>query len=73
MGAPGIDEVRWLQPLRPGTNIRIRTTVLESRPSGSRPEMGLVKFQYEMLDEADRCLATMTASSMFGRYPRARA
>jgi acyl dehydratase len=67
MGAPGIDEVRWLKPLRPGTNIRIRTTVLESRPSGSRPEMGLVKFSYEVLDEAGNCLATMASTSMFGR------
>ena len=67
MGAPGIDEVRWLRPLRPGTNIRIRTTVLESRPSGSRPDMGLVKFSYEVLDEAGSCLATMASTSMFGR------
>ena len=67
MGAPGIEEMRWLKPLRPGTNIRIRVTVLESRPSGSRPEMGLVKFQYEVLDEAESCLTVMTSTSMFGR------
>ncbi len=67
MGAPGIDEVRWLKPLRPGTNIRIRVTVLECRPSNSRPEMGLVKFRYEVLDEAESCLTVMTSTSMFGR------
>ena len=54
MGAPGIDEVRWLKPLRPGTQIRVRATVLDKRASNSRPEMGLVKFRYEVLDEAGR-------------------
>ena len=33
MGAPGVDEVRWLKPLRPGTQVRVRTTVLETRAS----------------------------------------
>src|SRR5882672_6254795 len=56
MGAPGIDEVRWLKPLRPGTSIRVRATVLESRPSASRPAMGLTKFRYEVIDEAGASL-----------------
>src|SRR5476651_263437 len=43
MGGPGIDQVRWHKPLRPGTRLRVRSNVLETRPSGSRPEMGLVK------------------------------
>src|SRR5476649_292623 len=42
MGGPGIEEVRWLKPLRPGTRVRVRSTVLETRASSSRPEMGLV-------------------------------
>ena len=33
MGGPGVDEVRWLKPLRPGTRIRVRATVLETRAS----------------------------------------
>jgi acyl dehydratase len=74
MGAPGIEEMRWLKPLRPGTNIRVRVTVLESRSSNSRPEMGLVKFRDEVLDEANNCLATMVVTSMFvRRTPGARA
>jgi acyl dehydratase len=67
MGGPGIEEVRWLNPLRPGTRIRIRSTVLESRASNSRPEMGLVKFLFEMLDEADATLTTLSTTLMFGR------
>jgi acyl dehydratase len=73
MGSPGIDDLRWHKPLRPGTNIRIRATVLESRPSNSRPDMGLTKFRYEVLDEADNCLTTMVTTAMLGRRkPNAR-
>jgi hypothetical protein len=67
MGAPGVDEVRWLKPLRPGTRIRIRATVLDTRPSSSRPEMGLVKYFFEVLDDADAVLTTLRASFMLGR------
>ena len=67
MGAPGIDEVRWLKPLRPGTQIRVRATVLDTRASNSRPEMGFVKFQYEVLDDQDAVLTTMVSSTMLVR------
>jgi acyl dehydratase len=67
MGAPGVDEVRWLKPLRPGTQIRVRATVLDKRASGSRPEMGFVKFFYEVLDEQDAVLTTLVCSMMIAR------
>jgi acyl dehydratase len=67
MGSPGIEEMRWLKPLRPGTHIRVRATVLESRPSKSRPEMGLTKFRYEVLDGTGESLAEMTTTALFGR------
>jgi acyl dehydratase len=67
MGAPAIDEVRWLKPLRPGTQIRVRATVLDTRASNSRPEMGFVKFHYEVLDDQDAVLTTMVCSTMLVR------
>ncbi len=67
MGAPGVDNIRWLKPLRPGTRIRLRTTVLETRPSGSRTERGFVKFLFELLDEQDGVLADLTCSQMLVR------
>ena len=74
MGGPGVDEVRWLKPLRPGTRIRIRSTVLDARASNSRPELGLVKFMFEMLDDADATLTTLSTTLMFDRrQPGARA
>jgi acyl dehydratase len=67
MGAPGIDEVRWLKPLRPGTSIRVRATVLETRTSKSRPEIGFIKFLYEVLDEQEAVLTTLVCSMMMVR------
>ena len=51
MGAPGVDEVKWLEPVRPGDRLKLRATVLETRASKSRPEMGFVSFLYEMLNQ----------------------
>jgi len=67
MGAPGIEELRWLKPLRPGTQIRVRATVLDTRASNSRPAMGFVKFQYEVIDDQDAVLTTMVSSMMLVR------
>ena len=70
MGSPGIDEMRWLKPLRPGTHIRVRATVLESRASNSRLDMGLTKFRYEVIDETDARIADMITTAMVGRRTR---
>lgn len=67
MGAPGVDEVRWLRPLRPGTQVRVRTTVLETRAPNSRPEFGFVRCLFEMIDEQDSVLTTMTSPLMIRR------
>jgi acyl dehydratase len=67
MGGPGVEEVNWLKPLRPGTQIRVRSTVLDTRASSSRPQMGLVKFLFEMLDDNDVPMTTLATTLMFGR------
>ncbi len=71
MGAPGVEEVRWLAPVRPGDAIRLRLTILETRASRSRPDMGFVTFGYEMFGPGDRLLMTLTVIPMFGRRPPA--
>jgi acyl dehydratase len=73
MGAPGVDEVRWLAPLRPGDAVTARATVLERRASRSRPGIGFVKFLFELNDAAGRRLMTMTVSPMFARRSAAAA
>jgi acyl dehydratase len=51
MGSPGIEEVRWLKPVRPGMKLTLRRTVLDKRTSKSRPEMGLVRMKSELVAE----------------------
>jgi acyl dehydratase len=68
MGAPGIEEVRWIAPLRPGARVKVRATVLETRASRSRPDMGFVKFRYELMDDkSGALLLALTVIPMFGR------
>ncbi len=67
MGGPGVEQVRWLKPLRPDTDVRVRSTVLEVRPSNSRPHTGFVKFRFELIDSNDLAIAEMVPTIMFGR------
>jgi acyl dehydratase len=67
MGAPGVEEVRWLAPIRPGQRIKARATVLETRASRSRSDMGFVKFRFELVDATGTALMTLVVSPMFGR------
>jgi acyl dehydratase len=69
MGAPGVEEVKWLAPVRPGDRIAARATVLETRASRSRPDMGFVKFRFELVDAADQPVMILIVSPMFGRRP----
>jgi acyl dehydratase len=67
MGAPGVDEVRWLLPIRPGDELTLRSTVLETRVSRSRNDMGFVKFLFEMFNQTGKPAMTLTTSLMMGR------
>jgi len=53
LGSPGIDELRWLKPVRPGDTLRLRLTMLEARRSRSRPEMGSTRQRMELLNQKD--------------------
>jgi acyl dehydratase len=67
LGSPGVENVRWLKPVRPGDTIRATRTVLETRPSSSRPEMGLVKTRWEVFNQHDELVMSMEGYGMFGR------
>lgn len=66
MGSPGIDEVRWLKPVLPGDVLRVRQTILDARPSASRPWMGVVRFRFETLNDRDDVVMTQTNAILFG-------
>ena len=67
MGAPGVDEVQWLKPIRPDEELRLRATVIETRASNSRPEMGFVRFAFELSNGAGERVMMLTTSLMMGR------
>ena len=66
-GSPGIDNLRWLKPVRPGDTLRVRMTVQETKASRSRPQIGLVRSSWEVLNQADEIVMTMEGWGMFGR------
>ena len=67
MGAPGVDEVRWLLPIRPADDLTLRATVLSTRVSGSRPELGFVNILLELYNAAGARVMSLKAPLMFGR------
>ena len=67
MGSPGVEEVKWLRPVRPGDTLRLRWTITETKQSRSRPEMGLVKFRFELLNQRGEPVLEQVNWVMFGR------
>jgi acyl dehydratase len=71
MGAPGVDEVRWLMPVRPDDELTLRATVLDVRVSKSRPDMGFVRFEFELFNAKGQRVMILITSLMMGRRERA--
>ena len=67
MGAPGIDEVRWLKPVRPGDSLTVRGSVLSTRPSHSRPDRGFVNFLWETHNDRGEMVMTLICPQMLLR------
>lgn len=65
MGSPGVDELRWLRPVRPGDRLRMRVTVVESRRSQSKPDRGMVRFAWELVNQDDTPVMTMNGWGMY--------
>jgi acyl dehydratase len=66
-GAPGIEEVKWLRPVLPGDSLRARIRVVESRVSRNRPEIGLARFETQVLNGRDEAVMTQANWIMFAR------
>jgi acyl dehydratase len=71
IGSPGLDHLRWLRPVRAGDTLRARFTVLEARPSNSRPDWGIVRSRGEVLNQQDEVVMDVEAVNFFGRRPDA--
>jgi acyl dehydratase len=59
LGSPGVNEVRWLAPLRPGDELTLDADVVEARVSRSRPETGIVTFKCTARNASGQALCEM--------------
>jgi acyl dehydratase len=69
LGSPGIEQLKWLQPVRPGDTLHVRLSVLETRPLQSKPGVGLVKSRHEVLNQHGQVVMQMEGYGMFRRRP----
>jgi acyl dehydratase len=70
LGSPGMEEIRWLKPVRPGDTLRILRTVEEARPT-SKPDRGLVLTRWDVHNQRDEQVMMMRGYGLFGRRPAA--
>ena len=64
LASPGVDELRWPTPMRPGDSLRLRTTILETRRSRSKPDRGLVRTRAELLNQHDQIVLSLVAMNL---------
>jgi len=63
-GSPGIEELQWLEPVRPGDALRLRVEVLESRHSGSG-RTGIVRWRWELWNQGHARVLSLIGTSLF--------
>ena len=69
LGSPGLDEVRWRAPVRPGDTLRVVAEVLEARPSTSKPDRGIVRILYTTLNQRGEVVASLIGNQLCRRRP----
>lgn len=69
LASPGLDELRWLRPVRPGDVLSVRVTIEDSRPSTSKPDRGVVRSTIEVFNQLEEPVMTMRAVNMIAARP----
>jgi acyl dehydratase len=67
IGSPGIEDWRFALPVRPGDTLHYRAKVLEARPSASKPDRGIVKWHWELLNQRGEVAVSMVGTQFFLR------
>jgi acyl dehydratase len=67
LGSPGVNEMRWLAPLRPGDDLTLDVSVAEARISKSRPETGIVTLKSTIRNAAGVVLCEMESPMIVRR------
>jgi acyl dehydratase len=69
LGSPGVDELRWIQPVRPSDELTLRTTVEEARLSRSKPDRGLVRTRVELVNQDGAIVLSLRAMNLVRTRP----
>lgn len=69
MGSPGIDELRWLAPVRPGDTLHSEIEVLEVRPSKSKPDRGIARLKYHAVNQRGEVVLSFIVNHLLRRRP----
>lgn len=69
LGSPGVDEIRWTKPVKPGDTLSGSFTILECIPSRSRPTVGIVRGRGEARNQHGEVVMTLLTTAFFGRRP----
>lgn len=64
LGSPGLDELRWLKPVRPGDTLHVVAKVLETKRSTSKPDRGVVKMSYTTLNQHGEAVMTLIGNQL---------
>jgi len=70
LASPGVDELRWTMPVRPGDTLSVRATIVETRPSASKPDRGLVRTRFEVLNQRGEVVMSVKAMNLLKRRER---
>lgn len=71
LGSPGVDEVRWLKPVRAGDTLSVSTRATSATPSTSKPDRGVVATEWRAINQRGELVATVKGMGMFARRPHA--
>lgn len=63
--SPGLAYVKWPHPVRPGDALSVRATVLQVRRSSSQPHLGLLRWRWQLFNQAGREVLDLEATSLF--------
>lgn len=66
-GAAGVESVNWLKPVHPGDRLLVRRRTAETRPSASAPELGVVSFEFEVMNQLREVVMTQKNAILFRR------
>ena len=67
MGSPGIDELRWLAPVRPGDTLHTEIEVIEVRPSKSKLDRGIARLRYHAVNQRGEVVLTLIINHLLRR------